>query len=210
MIELNNISFRTGKFHLHGVSFRIETGEYCVLMGRTGCGKTSILEVICGLRSAGAGTVDILGRDVTRVKPSDRGIGYVPQDLALFPFLTVRDHLAFALRIRRYPAKAQEKRVNELAELLGIGHLLRRRPEGLSGGESQKVALGRALAAHPDVLCLDEPLSALDDASRDEMYSLLELISGSTGVTALHVTHSRTEAERLADRILRFEDGRII
>jgi ABC-type sugar transport system ATPase subunit len=125
----------------------------------------------------------------------------VPQDLALFPTLSVRDHLAFALLVRRWPAAAVAERVLELAGLLGIGHLLERYPQGLSGGESQRVALGRALSFHPRILLLDEPLSALDEDTRADMVALLRSVQRLTGVTTLHVTHSLTEARKLADRL---------
>jgi ABC-type sugar transport system ATPase subunit len=146
---------------------------------------------------------------VTRLKPADRGVGYVPQDLALFPSMTVREHLAFALEVRRRPRADVDKRVGELSDFLGIAHLLNRRPPGLSGGESQRVALGRALAFRPPVLLLDEPLSALDDETRNEMYNLLRSVQRLTGVTALHVTHSVAEAKALADRVLLLDGGAV-
>src|SRR5439155_23700301 len=145
--------------------------------------------------------------DVTDLHPADRGVGYVPQDLSLFPTLRVRDNLGFALDVRRRPALEVSRRVDELAELLGLGRLLDRWPGGLSGGEAQRVALGRALAAAPPVLLLDEPLSALDEDTRAEMYALLRAVQRLTGVTVLHVTHSRREAEVLAGRLLVLDDG---
>jgi ABC-type sugar transport system ATPase subunit len=174
-------------------------------MGKTGCGKTTLLEAICGLRQVHAGRIVLLGRDVTQLKPAQRGVGYVPQDLALFPGHTVREHLAFALEVRRWSRAAIDARVRELAGLLGITHLLDRYPQGLSGGEAQRVALGRALAFHPPVLLLDEPLSALDEDTRSEMATLLRDVQRQTGVTTLHVTHSLTEARRLADRLFVLE-----
>ncbi len=176
-------------------------------MGRTGCGKTTLLEAVCGLKPVLKGRIRLMGRDVTDLHPSERGVGYVPQDLSLFPTLRVRDNLAFALEVRRRPASEISRRVEELAGLLGLGGLLDRWPQGLSGGEAQRVALGRALAAAPPVLLLDEPLSALDDDTRAEMYALLRSVQRLTGVTVLHVTHSRREADVLADLLLVFEDG---
>jgi ABC-type sulfate/molybdate transport systems ATPase subunit len=123
--------------------------------------------------------------------------------------MTVRQHLAFALTVRRWKRQEIDRRVGELAELLGIKNLLRRKPAGLSGGERQRVALGRALAARPGVLCLDEPLSALDDATREEMYGLLASVRQHAGVTTLHITHNRGEATRLADVVLLLEAGKI-
>lgn len=210
MIELQNVGLAMGEFSLSGISFRIEAGQYAVLMGRTGRGKTTILEAVCGLRHVRAGRILLRDRDVTYLPPGERGIGYVPQDLALFPTLTVAEHLAFALKIRKSSQKLVEERVAEMAELLSITSLLERKIQGLSGGESQRVALGRALSFHPPVLLLDEPLSALDEATRGEMYDLLARIRDRTGVTTLHVTHSNEEAKTLGDRILRLEDGKIV
>ena len=209
MIQVSELGFRFGVFGVAGISFQVHRGAYAALMGRTGCGKTTILEILCGLRRPARGRIVLMGRDVTDLKPAERGIGYVPQDRALFSTMTVRDHLAFALVVRKWDRKAIEWRVGELAELLGIGQLLDRKPHGLSGGESQRVALGRALASHPGILLLDEPLSALDDQTREEMYGLLKSVQRQTGVTTLHVTHNRFEVENLADQILHLENGQI-
>jgi molybdate/tungstate transport system ATP-binding protein len=209
VVELDNVTIRSGPFALSGVSFVVPEGQYAVLMGKTGQGKTTILEAICGLRSVTSGSIRLEGTDVTRLHPADRGVGYVPQDLALFPTLTVKEHLEFALQIRRAPISTIKERVNELAELLGICHLLDRLPRGLSGGESQRVALGRALAFQPQVLLLDEPLSALDEETRHEMYELLKRVQRQTGVTTLHVTHSKAEARALAQRLLVLDNGQV-
>lgn len=207
MIELRDVTLRAGKFELSRVSFCIERGQYAVLMGRTGGGKSTILEAICGLRSVVSGGIWLDGVDVTAFDPADRGIGYVPQDLALFPTYSVREHLAFALKLRKATPKVIADRIAETSDLLGISKLLDRRVKGLSGGEAQRVALGRALSFHPPVLLLDEPLSALDEATRDEMHALLKQVQLKTGVTTLHVTHSQYEARCLADRLLMIADG---
>ncbi len=209
MIRFENVSLRAGRFALSGIDLVVPTGAYGVLMGRTGSGKTTLLEAVCGIRAVLSGRIYLLGTDVTNTPPSDRGIGYVPQDRALFQTMTVREHLAFALAIRKWSRPAIDARVQELAQLLGLQQLLDRKPQGLSGGESQRVALGRALASKPGILCLDEPLSALDDETREEMYSLLESVQKYTGVTVLHVTHHRGEADRLADRVYRLDQGRV-
>jgi len=209
MIAVEHLKVRVGGFVLEDVNFDVSTGQYAVLMGRTGSGKTTLLEVLCGLKPAVSGTIRLNGRDVTRLKPAERGIGYVPQDRALFQTMTVREHLAFALVIQKTDRQVIQERVVELSRLLGIENLLDRRPHGLSGGEAQRVALGRALAARPGILCLDEPLSALDDETRREMYELLEKVQQNTGVTILHVTHNLDEAEQLADRILRLQNGKV-
>jgi molybdate/tungstate transport system ATP-binding protein len=209
MIELAGVELRQGSFALSHLSFSIPSGQYCVLMGRTGSGKTTILEGLCGLIPLARGKIILNGADVTDVKPGARGIGYVPQDGALFSTMTVREHLAFSLKIRKWDEPRITTRVAELAELLGLATLLDRKPFGLSGGEAQRVALGRALASQPPVLCLDEPLSALDDETREEMYVLLKAVQRHTGVTTLHVTHHQVEAERLGDMILVLREGRI-
>jgi ABC-type sugar transport system ATPase subunit len=207
VIAVEGLSVRAGAFAVEGVSFAVSTGEYAVLMGRTGCGKTTMLEAVCGLKPVRSGRVRLLGRDVTDMPPADRGVGYVPQDLALFPTMTVREHLVFALEVRRWDPAGAARRVEELSAMLGLRHLLDRRPPGLSGGEAQRVALGRALSFRPAVLLLDEPLSALDEDTRGGMYGLLRSVQRQTGVTALHVTHSRAEARALADRLFVFEKG---
>ena len=187
----------------------LPTGQYGVLMGKTGSGKTTLLEAICGLKTVTRGRIVLAGRDVTNRKPASRGIGLVPQDGALFSTMSVREHLAFSLVIRRWETEAVEERVGELAALLGIEGLLERTPEGLSGGEAQRVALGRALANRPEILCLDEPLSALDDETRLDMIELLRSLQTYTGVTILHITHNWDEARDLADRVYRIQDGQL-
>jgi ABC-type sugar transport system ATPase subunit len=210
MIRLENISWQAGAFRLENVSFEIPPQRYAVLMGGTGCGKTSLLEIICGLRRPASGRVRIDGRDVTGEPPGVRGIGYVPQDGAMFPTMTVREQIGFALRIRQRPAAEIDARVRELAAHLEVSRLLDRLPHHLSGGERQRVALGRALAARPKVLLLDEPLSALDEALRDDLSQLLKRIQREERVTALHITHSAREAAQLADVLLRLDHGRVL
>lgn len=209
MITVEQLAVQQGAFALSDVSFTVPTGRYAILMGRTGSGKTTILEAIGGLRPARAGRITIGGVDVTHAKPAARNIGYVPQDAALFTSMTVRANLGFALHVRRWPHDQVEARIRELAELLGLTGVLERMAQGLSGGEAQRVALGRALAFHPSVLLLDEPLSALDDATRGEMHRLLGSVRDHTGTTILHVTHNAADAERLADLVLRLENGKV-
>jgi ABC-type sugar transport system ATPase subunit len=210
VIELRNVCIRAGSFSLNDVSFHVARGQYAVLMGRTGRGKTTILESICGLRKITSGQILIDGVNITNWAPADREIGYVPQDLALFPTLSVQQHLEFALKLRSHPRQKIAHRTAELAAVLGLEHLLGRTIVGLSGGESQRVALGRALSFHPSVLLLDEPLSALDESTRGEMHTLLRKVKQTTGVTTLHVTHSSEEADALADRRIRLENGKLI
>lgn len=210
MIDIRAMTISQGAFHLQDISFQVPTGEYAVLMGKTGTGKTTILEAVCGLTKIVSGKVSLMGVDVTHTKTANRGIGYVPQDLALFPLMTVRNHLAFALQIRKADPEEIQRQVDELSDLLGIAHLMGRTPRDLSGGEAQRVALGRALSATPRVLCLDEPLAALDDETREEMCVLLTEVKQRTGVTTIHVTHNLSEARRLADRVFLIKDGTLV
>ncbi|MFK7820132.1 MAG: ATP-binding cassette domain-containing protein [Planctomycetaceae bacterium] len=210
MISVSNLCASAGDFTINDISFEVPEGQFAALMGKTGTGKTTILECISGLRAPQSGTIELSGTDVTRFHPADRNIGYVPQDGALFTTMTVFDNIAFALRVRRWEASKLKSRVNELAEFLGVSHLLKRSPIGLSGGEKQRVALGRALAFRPAILCLDEPLSALDDGTREDMYQLLARVRSETRVTTLHVTHSEQEATKLADVVIRLVDGKAV
>lgn len=209
MIELCDVAIVSGQFSLRQISLSVKAGEYAVLMGQTGQGKTTILEAICGLRKVTGGRIIINDVDVTGRTPGDRGIGYVPQDLALFPTMSVREHLEFALKLRRQKAVQINSLTAELSRTLGIEHLLNRSVKGLSGGESQRVALGRALSFQPSVLLLDEPFSALDEATRSDMHALLRTVTKKTGVTTLHVTHSSDEADALANRRFVLNKGTI-
>lgn len=209
MIEIENLTVRSGAFVLSNFTATIPDGDYAVLMGGTGQGKTTILEAICGFRPIENGRIRLAGDDVTRWKSADRNIGYVPQDLALFPTMSVREHLEFALRLRRASRALLRERVAELADVLGIGPLLDRRIRGLSGGEAQRVALGRALSFRPRVLLLDEPLNALDETTRDRLCELLRTIQKRDRLTTIHVTHSAAEAKNLADRLFVIAGGSV-
>lgn len=219
MIALDNIAWKAPQrpgqggaegFSLWQISVAIPSNTYAVLMGPTGCGKTTLLEILCGLRRPDHGRVILDGVDVTRSEPRHRAIGYVPQDIALFPGLKVRDQIGFAPRVqKRLPPGEIETQVAQLAHSLGIAKLLDRQPDALSGGEKQRVAIGRALAAKPRVLLLDEPLSALDEDMRGELMALLKRVQREFGLTVLHVTHSASEARDLGDLQLRLRDGRL-
>lgn len=199
MIEILDLHLKRGNFALRNVSLAIPNGIYAVLMGPSGCGKSSLLECIAGLVPATSGRIRIGEKDITRLPAAARGIGYVPQDGALFRGLTVRENLAFALEIRRWPQDEIDRRVEEVAATMGAENLLDRGVSALSGGERQRVALGRALAFHPALLLLDEPLASLDESSREELMLVLESLRQSRECTILHVTHSPAEAERLAE-----------
>ena len=210
MIHVEDITWHTPAFRLEGVSFAVPAGKYAVLMGRTGTGKTTLLEIICGLREPESGRVLLGDRDVTNEAPGTRGLGYVPQDGALFPTMTVREQIGFALRMKKRSADEIAIVTRQLADELSISHLLERKPQGLSGGEKQRVALARALAAKPSVLLLDEPLSSLDEDTQDELIALLKRMQREHNITVLHVTHSKREAEALGEVRLKLEDGRVL
>jgi len=207
MIEFKKVAIEQGNFRLSGIDFRLEEGEYAVLMGQTGSGKTTILETICGLRPIKSGSILLDGQEISKLKPAEREIGYVPQDGALFSTMNVVQNLGFGLKIRKWSKNIREKRVEELADLLGIAHLVNRKIEGLSGGEQQRVALGRALSFYPRIICLDEPLSALDEKTKEEMYQLLLKLKLELNITALHISHSKSEAVKLADKVLVIDGG---
>ncbi len=210
MLQIKDLSLIQGDFKLENINLKIEKGEYVVLMGRTGCGKTSLLEAVCGLRKIDAGEIHLGDFDISHLKPSERSIGYVPQDAALFSSMNVEKNIGFALRIRKWTKADIAIRVKELSDILGLGHLLKRKINDLSGGEKQRISLARALAFYPDFLCLDEPLSALDEPTRDEMYALLKKLKHELNITALHISHSSSDADKLADKLVRIEKGKII
>jgi ABC-type sugar transport system ATPase subunit len=209
MILVNDLTICQGVFRLEDIFLEVPTGKYGVLMGKTGCGKTSILEAVAGLRPSATGKVWLGNRNVTTLPPGERGLGYVPQDAALFRTMSVYNHLAFALSLRNWNRSAIDRRVRELAGWLGIGHLLKRRPVGLSGGEAQRVSLGRALSFQPKYLLLDEPLSSVDEEMRGSLIHLLNRIHESHELTVLHVTHNEVEADRLADVRFRLVEGKV-
>lgn len=203
MIRTENITFRVGTFQLQRLSMEIAQGEYFILLGPPGAGKTVFLECICGLKRLESGRIYIDGRDVTNLEPRLRGIGYVPQDYALFPHLSVEHNIAFGLRSRG----EAERKVTEAADLLGIRQLLSRPIAGLSGGEKQRVALARALVLQPKILLLDEPVCALDEVTRQEVCAQLRGIQRKLGLTTIHVSHNLEEAFSVADRAAILHQG---
>ena len=199
-IELDHVAFKIGEFALADVCLEVRAGEYFVLTGPNGSGKTLLVKLIAGIHSPDAGEILIKGERVTGTPPWERHIGYVPQEYGLFPNLTVERNIAFGLEVRRIDKPKVTEEVARAAELLGVSHLLHRMPKGLSGGEQQKVSLARALVLKPAVLLLDEPVSAIDEDRRDEICVELKRIQKETRVTTLHVSHNRHEAELVADR----------
>ncbi|MEE2640716.1 MAG: ABC transporter ATP-binding protein [Planctomycetota bacterium] len=209
MIELRNLSMGQGTFSLQQVSLRVEAGEYAILMGETGCGKTTLVEAICGIRPIDQGQVLLRESDVTHWPVARRQIGYVPQDGALFPTMRVDQQILFGLQVRNVEQRKCRQRLEELVETLSLEKILSRYPNRLSGGERQRVALARALAFEPGILCLDEPLSALDQKTHRQLTGYLRSIHERESVTILHVTHNLNEAIDLGTVRFRLQEGRI-
>jgi len=209
MIEIKDLVVEFDGFSLGPLSLKIGKGEFFIILGPTGAGKTVLLETIAGLYRPSKGQILIEGEDLTSLPPERRGIGIVYQDYSLFPHLTARRNIEFGLRLKGMPKGERERRIQELAQLLGIGHLLDRYPPTLSGGEGQRVALARALAPRPRLLLLDEHLSALDPKIRERLAGELKRINRETGVTFIMVTHEIKEALVLGDRVALIRDGRI-
>jgi len=210
LLEVRNLSITLGEFKLVDVSLQVEEGEYFIVLGPTGAGKTVLVECIAGIHHPKQGEIYFGGERIDRLKPEERGIGYVPQDYALFPHMTVKDNIAFGLRIRRASPSYIEETVEKLVNLLRIKHLLHRFPATLSGGEKQRVALARALAINPRLLLLDEPLSALDEQTREELCRELRRIHRETKMMILHISHNLEETFSLADRVCILNEGRVM
>ena len=209
MIELRNLSVKAGKFNLNDISLRIEDGQYCILVGPSGAGKTVLLETISGIRRLQHGDILVDGQSINLVAPEKRQFSLVYQDCVLFPHLSVFDNIAFGLKVRKQPARQIAAEVQSMAELLNIQPLLQRQTLTLSGGERNKIALARSLILKPRLLLLDEPLSALDPQSRELLQAELALINRRTGVSVIHVTHEFKEAMALGQRVAVIHQGRI-
>ena len=207
MLRLENISRTVGNFAISNATFSAGKGEYVVILGPTGCGKTVLLETIAGIGRADEGKIFIAGEDVTHRPPEKRNIGFVYQRSMLFPHYTVAKNISYGMRIRKLPAAEQRRRMENLAEMLGIEHLLEREVGNLSGGESQKVALARALAIEPPILLLDEPLAPLDPGSRENLRKELLQMHRQLSTAIVHVTHDQLTARVLADKIGVMQDG---
>jgi len=187
----------------------VEKGEFVSLLGPSGCGKTTTLQMIAGFVDVSAGRILLDGRDITHAKPASRGLGVVFQSYALFPHMSVRDNIAFGLRMRKVPAAEIKTRVDRVLELVRLTPHADRYPRELSGGQRQRVALARALVIEPPVLLLDEPLSNLDANLREEMQFEIRRIQREVGITTLMVTHDQAEALSISDRVVVMQGGRI-
>ena len=210
MIKVSNLAVRVGDFSLREVSLDIDSGEYFIILGPTGAGKTVLLESIAGLHPVMNGTISIDGRDITHLQPERRGLGIVYQDHVLFPHLSVWENVSFGLKSMRCPRRDIWPRVEKIAQLMNIDHLLQRKPPSLSGGERQRVSLARALVVEPKLLLLDEPLSALDPEAREKMQRELAEIHRRLNVTIIHVTHDFEEALSLGERVAVLNKGQVV
>lgn len=210
MIKVTNLSLNLGEFSLRNISLMLADGEYFVLLGPTGSGKTLFLECLCGLIRPGAGKIEIDGRDVTNLPPRLRRIGYVPQDYALFPHMNVEKNITFTLGTNCMSPEESCNLVQPIVEMLDLDSLLKRSPMTLSGGERQKVALARALAIRPHLLFLDEPVSALDEQSRHHVCQELRRVQKELAVTTIHVSHNIEEALSVADRAGVLKNGELV
>jgi molybdopterin-binding protein len=210
MIEVKNLSVDLGEFILKDITLNIEEGEYFIILGPTGAGKTVLLESVAGLYPIKHGEIWLRGKEVTGVEPEKRKISIVYQDHVLFPHLSVKDNIIFGLSMQKIKADEVANRLNWVAELLGISHLLHRQPDTLSGGEKQKIALGRAIITQPELLLVDEPLSALDPETRESVQQELRQLHRTLQITILHVTHDFEEAISLGNRIAVIGEGRLM
>lgn len=209
-VELKNINKTYGSYQAsRNVNFGIEKGKLIGLLGPSGSGKTTILRMIAGLETPDSGEVIIDGKVVNDVPASQRGIGFVFQNYALFRYMTVYDNVAFGLKVQKADKKKIDTRVRELIKLVGLEGLEKRYPSQLSGGQRQRVAFARALAPNPQVLLLDEPFAAIDAKIRQELRSWLKEMIGKLGITSIFVTHDQDEAIEVADEIIITNAGRI-
>jgi multiple sugar transport system ATP-binding protein len=208
-IELHGVAkvYPNGVAAVKGVDLQIQEGEFMVLVGPSGCGKSTLLRMIAGLEEVSRGTVRIGDRDVTRLAPRARDIAMVFQDYALYPHMTVRNNLAFGLKLRRIQRQEVTERVGAVAATLGLEEYLDRRPAALSGGQRQRVAIGRAMVREPTAFLMDEPLSNLDAKLRVTMRAELARLHDRLGVTTVYVTHDQTEAMTLGHRVAVLRDG---
>jgi multiple sugar transport system ATP-binding protein len=211
-IRLQNVtkSFAGGVVAVDDVSLEIADGEFLVLVGPSGCGKSTLLRMIAGLEEVTDGSISIGDADVTDLAPRRRDIAMVFQSYALYPHMTVRENLAYGLKVRRMPKGQIGGRVDEVAKMLGLSDLLDRRPGQLSGGQRQRVAMGRAIAREPKAFLMDEPLSNLDAKLRVGMRASLQQLHNRLGITTIYVTHDQVEAMTLGQRVAVMRDGQIL
>jgi multiple sugar transport system ATP-binding protein len=200
-------TFGDGTVAVKDVSLQIDSGEFVVFVGPSGCGKSTLLRMIAGLEPISNGEVKIGGKVINNMPPRDRDVAMVFQNYALYPHMSVRENIGFALEQRRLPRAEIDQRVSEAARILDLTNLLNRKPRQLSGGQRQRVAMGRAIVRHPQAFLLDEPLSNLDAKLRVQMRAELGRLHSRLGVTTIHVTHDQIEAMTLGNRVAVFSRG---
>jgi molybdate/tungstate transport system ATP-binding protein len=210
MLEIDGLEAEAGEFRLGRIDLAVEPGSYAIVLGPPGSGKSVLIETICGLRPVTRGSIRLGGKDITGLPPRERCIGYVPQDYALFPTERVWKNIIFGLRARGVPTSEIADRTGRFIEMLDLKDLLDRWPRTLSGGEQQRVALARALVTNPRVLLLDEPVSALDESTRDTVCRQLRRIQKDLGITTLHISHNLEEAFSVADVAVLMNRGRVV
>jgi sn-glycerol 3-phosphate transport system ATP-binding protein len=209
-IVLEKVTKRFGRVKaVDAVSFRAEKGKFVVLLGPSGCGKSTLLRLIAGLEDVSEGKVFIEGRDVTALDPTKRRISMVFQSYALFPHLTVEENIVFGLKVRRLPALERKKRLERVAELVGLTERLEHKPQQLSGGQRQRVALARAIVSENRICLMDEPLSNLDAQLRHDMRVEIRALQQRLGITVVYVTHDQVEAMSMADHVILLREGHI-
>jgi ABC-type Fe3+/spermidine/putrescine transport system ATPase subunit len=209
LIALEDLSVVVGDFRLDRITIEAGDGEYLVLLGPSGAGKTLLLEVIAGLRAPDTGSVTVNRKDMNDVPPEHRGIGLVYQDYSLFPHMTAAENIAYGLKLQKRTAQAILERVDTLLAELGISSLKDRYPGSMSGGEQQRVAIARALATGPSVLLLDEPFASLDPRNRDECMRVMQHLKDTRSITIIQVSHNVDEAYALADKVVVLLGGRV-
>ena len=200
-LKLNNINKKIGKFELKNIFLEVLSGEYFVILGPTGAGKTVLLEIIAGIKSPDTGEIFLGRKNITHLPPEKRKIGFVYQDYLLFPHLNVKENIIFGLKNNGFKIKQINDRLEQMAELLNIKTLINRSVNDLSGGEKQRIALARALIMEPEILLLDEPLSALDPSTKEVLQNELKVLSKNTTTIFIHVTHDFEEALYLGTRV---------
>ena len=209
-VELRNLSRSFGTTRaLDGLTLRLAPGELVALLGPSGCGKTTALRIVAGFETAGSGTVEVDGQDVSGVPAAKRDMGMVFQSYSLFPNMSALDNVSFGLRMRRLGSAERQRRAADLLDMVGLAAQAKQYPHQLSGGQQQRVALARALAIEPRVLLLDEPLSALDAKVRLQLREQIRSLQQRLGTTTLFVTHDQEEALSMADRVGVMRDGRL-
>ena len=209
MIETKNLCIKLGNFVMRNICLQINEGEYFVILGPTGCGKTVLIECLVGIRKPDSGEIWIDNQNIIDKFPEERHIGYLPQDFALFPNMTVTENIAFGLKAKKKSKKHIQTVIDMLSGSLNISGLLSRYPQGLSGGEKQRVALARALATEPKVVFLDEPLSALDENTREKLASELRNIHDRFQTAFVHISHNFEEVAQVADRVALMKTGSV-